>query len=711
MNQDNIPNYSDRNNIDTEEAFDYKSLAFKLLRYWYFFVLTVFIALIIAFLFNKYTKPVYEISTTLLINDSRGGAMDSQDLIGIGFGGNGQNVQNEVGKLKSYSLVFQTIKNLDFDVTYIVEDNFVNKELYHDNPFEVIFDTSHLQPVNVKFQIEILSEKQFTLRVQGKDVDLYDYSAPDELVKELEQKEDIEIDKVYSFGEMIEDKAYRFKVVLTDHFDNEESLKNYFFSFNKYESLTKNFRNFEVEPIDEQASILKITSKTNNKKKAVAFLNTLTRVYLEQNLEKKNQVATNTIKFIEGELSGISDSLDFVERRLEEFRTRNKIVDLSYQSQRVYEQINELEQERLTSKVHLRYYEELLRYIDANSSLKDVLIVPSSIGIQDELINKLTANLLELYSKKEDKLMVVGSENIEITKINNQIALTEKNLLENIRNIIKRTKTSLVNVEGRIAKLNNEIAGLPRTQRELVGIQRNYSLSTNMYNYLQQKKSEAQITKASNQPDNEIIDIARDLGESPVFPKKSMNYMIAFILGLILPTLYILGKDYFNDTFVDRKDIEKLTKYPIVGQIMHSYKDTQAVVAESPKSSISESFRSVRTNLLYTIKGKDQHTVLVTADMVSAGKTFISINLASVYALYGKRTLLMGFDLRKPKIYKDFGLSNAEGISSYLINKSSIEDIIQHSPIENLDIVMAGPVPPNPAELIASERTKELIDE
>ena len=181
-----------------------------------------------------------------------------------------------------------------------------------------------------------------------------------------------------------------------------------------------------------------------------------------------------------------------------------------------------------------------------------------------------------------------------------------------------------------------------------------------------------------------------------MFPKKSLNYIIALILGIILPIIYILGKDYFNDKIMEREDVEKITKFPIIGHIIHSDKTSKVVVIESPKSSIAESFRSVRTNLQYLLQGKEKQMILVTSDMVSAGKTFVSINLASIFALYGKKTLLMGFDLRKPKIYQDFGLSNTEGISSYLINKSKLEDIIQHSGIENLDIIMAGPVPPNP---------------
>ncbi len=187
--------------------------------------------------------------------------------------------------------------------------------------------------------------------------------------------------------------------------------------------------------------------------------------------------------------------------------------------------------------------------------------------------------------------------------------------------------------------------------------------------------------------------------------------MIALFFGFIIPFLFIFLRDYLNDKIIDKKDVEKLTKYPIIGHILHSTKLTNLVVSGSPKSSIAESFRSIRTNLEFMAKGKEKQCILITSDMVSAGKTFVSINLSTIFAMYGKKTLLMGFDLRKPKIYQDFGLTNTVGISSYLINKSTLEEITQKSPVENLDVIMAGPVPPNPSELIASEKTDQLFEE
>jgi len=693
-----------------EESFDYKALFFKLYRYWYFFVLTVFIALLIAFLFNKYTKPVFEVSTTVLISDDQS-SMDAQSLMGFGFSNNMQNVENEVGKLQSYTLVNATVRELDLGISYFQEENFITSELYKKSPFVVLFDSAFPQAINIKFKLDIQSNKNFILRAEGKAISHYDYKNF-EVVEEKPGEGLIEfkIDSTLRFGQFISGKHFRFKIALNETYNPEtDHDKSFYFVFNDIDKLTKAFQAFEIEPIKEESSILKISQKGNNVTKSIDFLNKLTEVYLRRNLDKKNRAAENTVLFIDAQLAEISDSLNITEQNLQDFRTNRQVMDLDFQAEQVFEQLKFLENEKAQLSLKAMYYKTLQEYLVQNKDLEDVMIIPTTLGIDDPLISSLTSELIKYYAEKEEKLLFSKPSNPAILTINQKIEITENTLLENVNNIVSTSNIAIEDIDKRIAELEGKINKLPATQRELLGIERTFKLSNSMYNYLQEKRSEALITKASNEPDNEIIDIARDLGDDPVFPKKSLNYMIAFVLGIVLPVVYFLGKDYFNDKVIERKDVENITSFPIMGHIIHSNKDTQAVVAESPKSSISESFRSIRTNLQFVSEGKEKQTILITSDMVSAGKTFCAINLASIFALYGKKTLLMGFDLRKPKIYKDFGLSNTEGISSYLINKSTLEGIIQVSPIENLDIIMAGPVPPNPSELIASSKTDVLF--
>ena len=691
-----------------QQAIDYKVILFKIYRYWYLFAVTIFIALIIAFIFNKYTKPIYEVKTTVLIKDKSENRLNPQDIIGLGLFNNMQNLQNEIGILTSYSLTYRTVTKIGFEVSYFVEENFVSREMFKDSPFIVVFDSSFSQPVNLRFNLAILSKDKFRLECKNEDVTFYNYSLK---IADEGRLERIAYEETYFFGQEIQNKDFKFRILLTSNFLPKQDInKSFYFLFKDYTGLVAEFKSFTIEPINKEASIVEIKLKGGNIEKLVVFLNRLTNEYLDKGLERKNLVASRTIAFIDNELKGISDSLYQSEKALETFRANKEIMNLDEAATQVFDKMMSLQDEKAVIYVRSKYLTNLKEYIEKNQNL-DELIVPASMGVDNPMLNDLTMQLTDLYTRRTEMAQYTKEKNPSLISLDRQIATTKSALYENIKSAIKTNDIALKEVNDRISAVNSRIADLPETQRILFGIERRFKLTDAIYTYLLQKRSEAQITEASNLADNEIVDPARASIAVPVFPKKSLNYLIALIIGIVLPVIYILGKDYFNDKIMERMDVEKITNLPIVGHIIHSTKESKVVVIDYPKSTIAESFRSVRTNLQYLLQGKEKQTILITSDMVSTGKTFTSINLASIFALYGKRTLLMGFDLRKPRIYQDFGLSNTEGISSYLINKSKIENILQPSGIENLDIVMAGPIPPNPAELIASEKCKELFDQ
>ncbi len=496
-------------------------------------------------------------------------------------------------------------------------------------------DTSTAQAVGMKFNIEILNINEYSIEAEGELIKKYSFSTTKYDDAELEN---VNWKNTYRFGELVENDYGSFKIILTDAFDAEKDFDaSYYFIFSDYLSLTESFRGFEIEPINREASILEIKLKNNNTQKAVNFLNMLTAVYLQRSLDQKNQIASNTINFIDRQLDVISDTLTVAETDLQNFQSDNEVMDLSFQAQQVYEYIQDLQKQKAELEVKSRYYHNLKNYIKKNSEKIDQLVAPSAMGIEDPVLNALVSQLISLYSKKSEILLYSTEKNPSVISINTQIRSTQSAILGNISNIIENSDEMLVDIDDRINDVTKRASFLPVTQRQLIGFQRQFDLANNIYTYLLEKRSEAQITMASNMPDNEVIDIARDDLSNEVFPKKSLNLMIALILGLVFPVIYILGKDYFNDSVIEKKDVESATKFPIIGQLLHSDKDTQLVVLDSPKSSVSEAFRSLRTNIQYLVKGKDKITIMVTADMVSAGKTYVSINIASIYAQYGKK--------------------------------------------------------------------------
>jgi len=371
----------------------------------------------------------------------------------------------------------------------------------------------------------------------------------------------------------------------------------------------------------------------------------ISKEYLERGLEKKNLVTTRTIAFIDNELKGISDSLSFSERALQVFRSKNEIMSLDEESKQVFERMVKLQEEKAKLIVQSKYLENLKEYLEKNTKL-DELVIPSSMGVEDLLLNELTMQMTKLYTEKTEMTQFSREKSPSIKSLDIQINSTKSAIFENIKNAIKTNNIALKDIDGRIGVILSRINQLPETQRVLIGIERKFKLTDAIYTYLLQKRSEAQITQAANLPDNEVLDNARTEKDTPVYPKKSLNYLIALIIGLIIPVVFVLGKDYLNDKIMEREDVEKITSIPIIGHVIHSDKESKVVVMDSPKSSIAESFRSIRTNLQYLLQGKEKQTILVTSDMVSAGKTFCSINLASIFAMYGKKTLLMGFGLK-----------------------------------------------------------------
>ena len=242
-----------------QQAIDYKVILFKFYRYWYFFAITIFIALIIAFIFNKYSKPVYEVKTTVLIKDKSETKFNMQDIMGMGMGNNMQNLQNEIGILTSYSMTYRTVLKCGFEVAYFSEENFITKELYQLSPFTVELDTSFPQPVNIRLNLTVLSNTEFRLEVKDEKVTFFDYSLKDPVP---EREASLSSDETYRFGQEVATKDFKFKILLNANYDPEEDKnKSFYFIFKDYPSLVTEFRSFNVEPINREASIVELTLK------------------------------------------------------------------------------------------------------------------------------------------------------------------------------------------------------------------------------------------------------------------------------------------------------------------------------------------------------------------------------------------------------------------------------------------------------------------
>lgn len=709
----------------SEEIFqqktDYKELIFKIWRFKGWFILSLFIFLAGAYLFNKLSTVIYSNQTMLLLKESeRNNFLTSQDMMqGFGLFGGNHNIENELGVIRSYTLINDAVSQLNLETSFYKEDylfgdylklSFLKtiEETYNEKVFQVSINKSELQPIDLPVYFRILSKDEFMLEASGTDVPIYDY-INDIIVTHA----NVSISGKFKFGQQIKGQYYDFKVHLTNPAADLPATPKArtYFSFNSLSYLTLTYQaNISAVQTSRTSSLVIINMQGDNKYKITDFLNTLTNAYLERNLEKKNRIAINTVKFIDSQISEVSDSLSYAESKLQNFRTTNRVTDISFQGQQSIERMNQLESERALLIVQKKYYDYIRSYFEKNTDMSD-LIAPSSMNVQDRTLNQLITELITLNSERSNMLNQGNVKNLRLNTIEVQIANLKKTILENINSNAATTEIALQDINNRSARISAEMSRLPSTERQLVGIERKFKLNDAIYTFLLQKRSEAQIARASNAPDYEVIDQARYITAYQTFPKKKLILIIGALVGLLIPFIIIVLRDFLNTQISNKRDVEALTSLPILGHVFHNDGKEKIVVNAAVNSPISESFRSIRTNLQFYAKDNEKQVLLVTSSYSGEGKSFISQNLAAAYALFGKKTLIMGFDLRRPKLFQDFNLSNQKGISTVLINQASVDDIIQKTHIPNLEYISAGPVPPNPLELIASSKTGEMINE
>jgi capsular exopolysaccharide synthesis family protein len=428
-------------------------------------------------------------------------------------------------------------------------------------------------------------------------------------------------------------------------------------------------------------------------------------VYSDQNLERKNHLAITTIAYIEKQLSEISDSLSRTEDNLQNFRTSNQLIDVPSQTASVTTQYMDL-QRQLAELVSRKRYFDTVSDLLKNENFSNMML-PASIGISDPLLNGLMTQLITAQAERSTLIGNNQERNPMVQRLGIQIENLKKSISENISASSTTTSISIDEFNMRIRKIKAEMNRLPITQRQLGNIERKYRLNDAIYNYLLEKHAEAKITQASNLPDDVIIEPAKMGGL--ISPNKRRNYMIAFFFGLVVPLGFIWIKNALNNTVQSQDDIEHLTNSPVLGKIMHSRYKTKNVMFEFPKSIVAESFRALRTNLDFYVRGGQKKVILITSSLEDEGKSFIALNLAMSYAQLGRRTILLDFDLRKPKSYFKDGEESREGISSYMIDKVNLENLIIKSPHEKLDYVLSGILPPNPVELLALDKTEKLL--
>ena len=698
--------------VSQEETIDIKALILKYAQYWYYFLLSILFFGSIAFLNNRYTVPEYSVSTTLLIRDDNNTQLGAENLLeGLELFSGKKNLKNEIVILKSYSLSEKVIRELNLGISYYQHGFLQTNELFRNSPFKIRVDSSHLQITGINFQLKPINNKEFTLSLSTENQHPYNILS-NNIEKSLTA--DIDFEKKYEFNKLIKSDFYAFTVNKSINFNLEkilESEKYFSFKLHQIDKLAnKLVEKVSINPINKETSILKLNIKERNPRKSIHILNKITEIYIRSGLDEKNLMAINTIHFIDEQLKIIQDSLSEIENKLEIFKTKHPDLEIVDKEYGTYFQKQNLDNSLSEQSVNIKYYNSLLSYL-RNDKNANSIVSPTSMGISNPELNSLINQLLQLYAKKGELKLTTTRKNPTYIAVLSQINHTKSTIIENVNNLISSASIYEEDLISRITTFNKKINKLPEAEKDYLILRRKYEYNEQTAIYLKQKRYEASLAKAGTESDHKVIDTARLDSDIPISPRKSLAYFIALIFGILLPIIFISLRDFFSDTIKSKSDLLNSTNIPILGLVGHSDNATSLVVSNASKSIIAESFRALRTNIQYLAADKKKKVITVTSSIGGEGKTFTTRDLAAIFALSGHKTILIGGDLRKPKLHEDFKVDTTKGLSSYLINKSELSEVIEKSKINTLDVIASGPTPPNPAELLDSLKMRNLIIE
>ena len=701
-------------NDSQSEAFNIKEFITEALSYKYFYIASFFICLLIAFLVNKFSPTVYQVNSVIgPVEDKRSSMLGSNDLFsGLGALAESRNLENDINSLNSFSLAATTIRNLNLEIGYFAGKNSLFRkptQVYLGNPYTVSIDKSHIQPINARFEIDILDDQTYRLTASEDEVAYYNYI--DNAV--VSDKNIFHLDTICRFNETISSFNFKFSIALNKEIYNQQLAKETEFSFVFYhlDQLTKSYlKRLKVEPVSIRSSLINLLFTGENRRLTIDFLNNFIQAYLDDNLSKKNKIARNTIDFIDSQISEISDSLTISESKLRDYRSAHQVTDLSYQGQQALEAMREIENERTTLQVQERYYNYVLDYMEKNQDMSS-LSPPSAANVVDPIMNSLVLELFALNSERATILSNNAEKNLFLGQIENKIRLQKQAIIENVKNSLNTLNLTQNELDYREGKLSGEISKLPRTELNMVSMQRQFNLTDQIYTFLLEKKAEAAIAMASNYPDYEILEPARDITASIIAPRSSLNWIIALFMAFMIPTLYIILRNFFNEKITSVRDVERIIGQPVMNLIYKNYYKSESVVKDYPGSSIAESFRNLRSSLFLKFRSEPHKVLMVTSSQPQDGKSFVSSNLAASIASVGHKTVLIDADLRRPTLHEKLKIVNSVGLSNYMVRNVSSKEILRKTDIDNLWFIPAGPILPNSSELIESGVLDELIEE
>ncbi|MFH6769268.1 polysaccharide biosynthesis tyrosine autokinase [Gaetbulibacter aquiaggeris] len=687
---------------ENSQGFNLKKTLALYTKKWFWFVLSAALCFSIAFIYLRYEIPAYQsIANIMLISEkdqSSPGAVFN-DISMFSQNADAQ-VEDEILVLKSRGVIESVVKKLHLNLQYFVEGTVLTTELYNNAPIAINFIASDsiINATNFNFHIDITSDVGFDYRINKDDNP-----------------------KHFTFGETIP-TAFG-GMIITPKTESKKNLSgtNLNIQMTSVNYMTESLRNnIFVYQSGKSSKVLTISLVDPLPNKAIDIINTLIMEYDSYSSKVKNIRAKNTAEFIDSRVELIASDLVNVDDSIVRFKTGNKITDVSSEAGQFLSSSAQNEQSLDELRTQMRILDYMNESLNSSAGFEPI---PANLGIGDPAISALAARYSELLSNRERLLRSAGEKNLVVVELDQSLNSIRQSLRQNINNATKSLNIRMGSLETQSDRINSKIFSVPGQERRLRSIERKQGIKESLYLYLLQKREEAAITLTATSPNLKIVDTAYTFG-APVSPNSRMIYIGALFIGLFLPFSIIYVGDLLDTKIHNKEDLDQIIKdMPVLGELPRlKGKELNSLVARNDRSLLSESFRIIRTNFDFVRRGRHvqayDNVIFITSTINGEGKSFFSINMALTLANTDKRVLLIGADIRNPQTY--LGLANQKkkqisktGLTEYLTDNSiAVDEAIETYTISDnkIDVLLSGKVPPNPAELLMSERMKPLFD-
>ncbi|NCB12534.1 MAG: polysaccharide biosynthesis tyrosine autokinase, partial [Erysipelotrichia bacterium] len=517
-------------------------------------------------------------------------------------------------------------------------------------------------------------------------------------VQPLEDYERITYDKVHKYNEEISTEWFTIEITKISPLENEE----YSFSF-VHPSISSDiyFSDLSVGQVSELASILSVSIQDGVSLRAADLLNSLLKSYLEQEIDRKSEVANLSLTFIDNQLDEINAKLKDSESNLESYKESNDVISLSDKAKTVSQQLVEYETKIQELNIEENIMSNLYQYISNNQNLSGLTV--GSITFADPVLASLIKNLHELSSQKDTFLLDYTELHPEVQKLTKTISSLRRQIIASLKNNLSQLNQRKSSLNGLIVKFKGDLETLPKQERDLTRLTRHFSVNEKVYSFLLEKRAETAILKSSTISNGRILDQALNFNK-PIKPKRILIVLVGMILGVIVGLAYAFLREFLNHTIKNTEEIEKYSSMPIYGVVpLNKNKKTSNVFLEA--------FRSIRTNLQFLPQNESSRVISITSSVSGEGKTTVTGKLAEIIGQSDKRVIVLDMDLRKASVHKEFDLPNNIGMSNFLTHQNSLEEVIKKTKSKNVDVITTGVLPPNPSELILTDTMKNLLDE